>query len=132
MPSEAGYDELRRLFDHCREAGLVGPDVCDRSPATAEAAPKNGGVQICVIDADDLLDNPEGVLRKYCASIGIDFSPSMLCWDDDQHHAHAKEAFEKWDGWHDDAIHSKDLKPRAHVSLKEFPPYLVFVCICST
>ena len=28
----------------------------------------------------------------------------------------AKDAFEKWNGFHEDAIHSKDLKPRATVS----------------
>ena len=31
----------------------------------------------------------------------------------------AKDAFEKWNGFHEDAIHSKDLKPRATVSVTQ-------------
>ncbi|KAI7615331.1 hypothetical protein KC346_g6509 [Hortaea werneckii] len=38
----------------------------------------------------------------------------MLVWDNDEDQEYVKEAFAKWDGWHDDAIKSKDLKPRAH------------------
>ncbi len=33
-----------------------------------------------VIDADDLLDDPEGMLRALCAAIGIGFEPRMLHW----------------------------------------------------
>ncbi|EMC92085.1 hypothetical protein BAUCODRAFT_78570 [Baudoinia panamericana UAMH 10762] len=118
MSAEAGYDELRRLFDYCKDTGLVGPKVC--SPGNSAPEQTNGhvngsnNIEICVIDADDLLDDPEGVLRKYCQSIGIEFSPQMLVWDDEEDHKVAKQAFEKWNGWHDDALHSKDLKPRQH------------------
>ncbi|TKA36724.1 hypothetical protein B0A54_11592 [Friedmanniomyces endolithicus] len=114
MPNEAGYDELRALFDYCKETGLVGPKVCGREVANCVPYGKDSGIEICVIDADDLLDDPEGVLRKYCASIGLTFEPEMLNWDNEEDHVYAKEAFEKWNGFHDDAIHSKDLKPRAH------------------
>lgn len=114
MPSEAGYEELRRLFDYCKETGLVGPDVCGQGANTFNS--DSNSPQICVIDADDLLDDPEGVLRQYCDSIGVDFRQEMLTWDSEESHAFAKEQFEKWDGFHDDAINSKDLKPRAHVS----------------
>ncbi|KAK3117861.1 hypothetical protein LTR53_000411 [Teratosphaeriaceae sp. CCFEE 6253] len=112
MPSEAGYVELRALFDYCKDTGLVGPKVCDR----ADSAPygKDSGIEICVIDADDLLDDPETVLRKYCGSIGLEFNQEMLNWDNEEDHVYAREAFEKWNGFHDDAIYSKDLKPRAH------------------
>lgn len=33
-----------------------------------------------VIDADDLLDDPEGILRTLCAALGIAFDPAMLRW----------------------------------------------------
>jgi hypothetical protein len=33
-----------------------------------------------VLDADDVLAAPEAMLRKLCASLGIDFSPAMLSW----------------------------------------------------
>ena len=39
----------------------------------------------------------------------------MLKWNDEDQRF-AKEAFEKWNGFHEDAIHSTDLKPRQHVS----------------
>lgn len=73
-------------------------------------------IEICVVDADDLLDDPEGIMKKYCDSIGYPFSPSMLEWDNEEQQKYAKETFEKWPGFHDDAIESTDLKPRAHVS----------------
>ncbi|TKA71263.1 hypothetical protein B0A55_07338 [Friedmanniomyces simplex] len=114
MPSEAGYDELRALFDYCKETGLVGPRVCGREEANNVPYGKDSGIEICVIDADDLLDDPEGILRKYCGSIGLEFREEMLKWDNEEDHVYAKEAFEKWNGFHDDAIYSKDLKPRAH------------------
>ncbi|KAK8182498.1 P-loop containing nucleoside triphosphate hydrolase protein [Phyllosticta citribraziliensis] len=130
-PAEAGYDELRRIFDYLKNTGLVGPKIAgqnDDKPATNGTHGPNGTttatngvngsadayerVEICVIDADDLLDNPEGILRRYCESIGVEFSQGMLNWNDEDQEC-AKEAFEKWKGFHEDAIGSKDLKPRA-------------------
>jgi len=114
MPDEAGYEELRRLFDYCKDTGLVGPAICGQDTSNVEMKP--GQVQISLIDADDLLDDPEGILRQYCESIGLEFSKEMLTWDSEESHDFAKAQFEKWDGFHDDAIGSKDLKPRQHVS----------------
>jgi len=114
MPEEAGYDELRRFFDYCKDTGIVGPKVCGQEDNGAVEAPNS--VEICILDADDLLDDPEGMLRHYCASVGIEFDMAMLNWDSEEEHQHAKDAFEKWNGFHEDAIHSKDLKPRATVS----------------
>jgi len=123
MPSEAGYDEVRRVFDYLREIGQVGPKVAasattgDAVNGSAASGAENGGVEICVIDADDLLDNPTGIIQAYCKSVGIDYSPQMLKWDNEEDHRIAKEAFEKWKGFHEDAIVSSELKPRAHVSI---------------
>lgn len=33
-----------------------------------------------VVDADDLLANPEGILRRLCAALGIAFDSAMLAW----------------------------------------------------
>lgn len=115
MPSEAGYEELQRLFDYCKDSGLVGPAVCGQE---SEGSNAPGQPEICVIDADDLLDDPEGIIRKYCKTVGLQFRPEMLEWDSEEAHHFAKEQFEKWDGFHDDAIHSRDLKPRKHVSTR--------------
>lgn len=62
MPSEAGYEELRCLFDF-----LIKERIVDES-------------QLMVIDADDLLDDPESVIRAYCDHVGLDFTDNMLNW----------------------------------------------------
>ena len=67
MPEEAGYDELRRVFDYLGETGLVGPSI-----AGDEGKVEGEEVKITVIDADDLLDNPEGIIKAYCHEVGID------------------------------------------------------------
>ena len=36
-----------------------------------------GGV---VVDSHDIRDDPEGMLRKLCAAIGLDWDPAMLSW----------------------------------------------------
>jgi hypothetical protein len=33
-----------------------------------------------VVDASDVLRDPEGVLRPLCAAIGIGWDPAMLAW----------------------------------------------------
>jgi hypothetical protein len=56
---ELGFEQQARLFEH----------VCDRFGA----APP-------VIDADDVLQNPAGILTALCARLGIPFSRRMLRW----------------------------------------------------
>jgi len=107
MPSEAGYDELRRFFDFLREQRQIGPAIAGKHGALGDEE-----VSITVIDADDLLDNPEGIIEAYCKEVGIDYCPKMLNWDTEQDHQRAKVAFEKWKGFHEDAINSTSLKPR--------------------
>jgi hypothetical protein len=117
-PDEAGYDELRRLFDYLRSEGQVGPKRAgETASGTADDAKEGSGdIEICLIDADDLLDNPSGIIEAYCKSTGIKFEPEMLTWDTEEDHAYAKETFEKWKGFHNDAIESRELKARTHVS----------------
>ncbi|KAL5612791.1 hypothetical protein BROUX41_004125 [Berkeleyomyces rouxiae] len=95
MPNEAGYVELRRLFDYLVSSGVVPKD------------------RIVVLDADDMLDQPEKVIREYCARTDIEYTPNMLEWtkEDDEK---AMEAFEKWKGFHEDALSSSSLRPRKH------------------
>ena len=122
MPSEAGYDELRRVFEFLRSVGQIGPEIAthqtysDSSGVTNGSAEPSGKVEISLIDADDLLDNPRGVIEAFCKTVGIDFDIKMLNWDSEVDQQQAKEAFAKWRGFHDDALHSNDLKPRLHVS----------------
>lgn len=148
MPSEAGYLELRRLFEFLHKAGIIiahdeteeerkeQEDTYQQMKQIAvETWQENGEtklakqleekgdpVNITVIDADDLLDDPEGTLKAYCEAIGLDFDPKMLKWDDEESQKTAKAAFEKWHGFHDDALDSTSLKPREHKAVS-------FVCI---
>ncbi|CAN8096583.1 unnamed protein product [Discula destructiva] len=126
MPSEAGYDELRRLFDYLLAQDIIGPAKAGSSVPVDEALNDGSGSEsgddaaprrhaaITVIDADDLLQHPEAILKIYCKEVGIDYTPAMLEWGDDENQTFAAKAFEKWYGFHHDAIDSKCLKPRAH------------------
>ncbi|PYH45818.1 uncharacterized protein BP01DRAFT_295475 [Aspergillus saccharolyticus JOP 1030-1] len=136
-PSEAGYDELRRTFDYLRATHLVGPRVAtyeaetrdDSSSSVASSRPSSSAssasmsgptdeetqeVEICVVDADDMLDNPAPMIEAFCRSVGLKYDPSMLCWDTEADHAYARAAFEKWRGFHNDAIESTGLVGRKH------------------
>lgn len=95
MANEAGYKELVRFFDFLIKENIVDKD------------------NLVVIDADDLLDNPEKTIRLYCEKTGIDFKPEMLEWNDEDCN-YATIAFQKWNGWHNDAIKSSALRPRTH------------------
>jgi hypothetical protein len=48
----------------------------------------------------------------------------MLNWDNEVDQENAKMAFEKWPGFHDDAIDSTELRPRKVVS---FYPFSIYV-----
>jgi hypothetical protein len=126
MPSEAGYDELRRVFDYLRDQKQIGPAIAGNH----EFPLPEGEVSITVVDADDLLDNPNGIIEAYCKEVGLEYTPDMLNWDTEIDHKQAKDAFEKWNGFHNDAIDSCSLKPRsaAHVRFLflMYPPPLHF------
>lgn len=137
-PSEAGYDEVRRVFDYLVSKGVVGPDFASAPPSPrssgtngAKAVNGSGKVHkkqdICIIDADDLLDNPKQMVEAYCQTIGLDFTTDMLRWEDEENQTIAKEAFEKWRGFHEDAIDSTELRARTHVSLL----FKVYVLVCA-
>jgi hypothetical protein len=117
-PDEAGYSELRELFDFLRKEGIIGPKSAGKGGETNGTNGANGnaqGVEICVVDADDLLDNPSGMIEAVCKTTGIDYKPEMLFWDTPEDQALAKAQFEKWKGFHEDAIDSTNLRPRTHV-----------------
>ncbi|QKX61927.1 uncharacterized protein TRUGW13939_09083 [Talaromyces rugulosus] len=129
-PSEAGYDEVRRVFDYLRQVNIVGPRMAaaggSANGISHSAASngvnghhsKKGGIEICVVDADEMLDNPAEMIEGYCKSVGIPYDPELLTWDTKEDHEFARAAFEKWKGFHNDAIESKGLEARCHP--KEF------------
>ncbi|KAL8670466.1 MAG: hypothetical protein Q9168_005006 [Polycauliona sp. 1 TL-2023] len=92
-PAEFGHREIRILFDYLRDK--------DSSSTTP-----------ILIDGDDLLEDPEGILRPLCAYLGIPYSSSMLSWPTAEDHDFAFSLFEKYAGYHDDALDSTGLVPR--------------------
>ena len=91
-PEEAGFREARILLQFLIESGLLKKD------------------DVILVDADDLLDNPRAVLEEYCRRVGIEFREEMLSWEEKE----CKE-FEKWKGFHGDAMKSVGLKARTTV-----------------
>ncbi|PSK51872.1 hypothetical protein B9Z65_3139 [Elsinoe australis] len=120
MPEEAGYDELRRIFDYMKDTGIVGPKISGQETNGTNGHTNGANVHnpnevpITLVDADDLLDNPEPIMRKFCEAVGIKFDPQMLEWDTEVDHQFAKDKFEKWKGFHEDAINSTGLHARKH------------------
>ncbi|PLB48238.1 hypothetical protein P170DRAFT_410934 [Aspergillus steynii IBT 23096] len=127
--AESGYDEVRRTFDYLRSVGLIGPHVATREEDADEidgsskklkpvvgglGAGHESGAEICIVDADDMLDKPAPMMEAFCRSVGIDYDPSMLDWDNEDDHRFVSEAFEKWRGFHNDAIESAGLVARKH------------------
>ena len=62
-----------------------------------------------VVDADDLLENPEGILRALCTELAIPFDPQMLSWP-----AGGRESDGIWAAyWYDSVVRSTEFeKPR--------------------
>ncbi|KAF2749529.1 hypothetical protein M011DRAFT_419919 [Sporormia fimetaria CBS 119925] len=112
-PDEAGYNELRRLFDYLRSEELVGPHLAGQETKNGsdEASP---GVPITIIDADDLLDAPSDIIQAFCAGTGVQYEPEMLKWGDEEQQQYARDVFAKWPGFHEDALDSTELRQRTH------------------
>lgn len=79
---ETGYEQLARLYDLVTDG--------------AGSAP--------VVDADDLMRDPEATVRAYCAALGIPFIADALSWQPQK-----VPEFTTWDSWHDHAQHSTGL-----------------------
>ncbi|MBY6128727.1 sulfotransferase [Qipengyuania aquimaris] len=59
-----GFAQMRSYFDfECERSGTVPP----------------------VVDSDDILADPEGVLTRLCEALGIDWDPAMLAWEEGPH-----------------------------------------------
>uniref|UniRef100_A0A060T8F2 ARAD1D10846p n=1 Tax=Blastobotrys adeninivorans TaxID=409370 RepID=A0A060T8F2_BLAAD len=89
-PSEAGYRELRMLYDYLKSIDPTG-----KGPL--------------VVESSDLTVDPEQVMSKVCESVGIEFDKSMLSWGNDNEVA---EKFSKWPGFHDDVLGSTGFRTK--------------------
>jgi hypothetical protein len=63
-----------------REAATIDNFGMDRQVEFFEREADRLGAAPPVIDANDVLANPEGVLSRLCAAIGIPWDPAMLGW----------------------------------------------------
>jgi hypothetical protein len=104
-PEDAGYHEMRRLFDHLRRIGQIGPNTNNR---------------ICIVDAEDLLAYPENIVEQFCESVGIPFDRDMLQWDSEEDQRRAHDAFKNWAPFHDAVLRSKSLVAQPPVSFLYF------------
>ncbi|KAJ3038964.1 hypothetical protein HDV00_012722 [Rhizophlyctis rosea] len=59
-----------------------------------------------VVDADDLREDPEGVITGYCREVGVEFVEGMLHWEEGM-----PEQWKVWGdrGWHDNAVKSRGI-----------------------
>ena len=96
---EIGFVEQRHLFDRLSEQMGVAPPV---------------------IDSDDLLENPYGIVEVYCNAVGIPFIPEALSWEPG-----ARDQVGWYDGgsWHENLRKSDGLKPqqRTYIDISEAP-----------
>jgi hypothetical protein len=57
-----------------------------------------------VVDAGDLIRDPEGIMRAYCMALEIPFVADALSWEPQK-----VPEFSRWDSWHDQAQHSSGI-----------------------
>ena len=63
------------------------------------------GERPVVIDAEDLLSDPAGTVRAYCAAVGLPFIEDALHWDSNA----VPDEWQHVAGWHTDLAHSGGL-----------------------
>ena len=102
LAAEYGFEEHRRLFDR----------IADRD---GKAPP--------VIDSDDLLENPHGVVSAWCDAVGIDFMPEALSWEPG---ARPEVGWYDSGSWHESLSASDGLKPqpRTYGSIESQPDHV--------
>ena len=58
-----------------------------------------------IVDADDLLEDPEGIMRAYCEGIGVRFDKKILEWEPGP-----VPDWDVWAGWHENALKSSGFR----------------------
>lgn len=102
LVEEYGFHEHRALFDRVSDKlGHVPP----------------------VIDSDDLLENPAGIVSAWCEAVGIPFKPEALSWEPG---SRSEVSWYDDGSWHGTLGQSDGLKPqpRTYGSVEEAPPHV--------
>ena len=96
---ETAIPEQRELFDRLADQTGTAPPL---------------------IDSDDLLENPEGIVEAWSQAVGIPFMPESLSWEPGE-----RREVSWYDGgsWHDNLKNSDGLKPqpRRYIDINEAP-----------
>ena len=78
------------------------------------------GNALPVIDSDDLLEDPHGIVEAYCKAVGIPFMPDTLSWEPGE-----RDEVAWYDGgsWHNNLRNSDGLKPqpRKYIDIDDAP-----------
>eukprot|EP00112_Aurelia_sp_Birch-Aquarium-sp1_P025371 Seg8401.1 transcript_id=Seg8401.1/GoldUCD/mRNA.D3Y31 product="Branched-chain-amino-acid aminotransferase-like protein 2" protein_id=Seg8401.1/GoldUCD/D3Y31 len=83
-PKEGGFPQLGQLYRFITEK-------LDEAPV--------------IVDADDLLENPEGIMQAYCEGIGVRFDKKILEWEPGP-----VPDWDVWAGWHENALKSSGFR----------------------
>jgi hypothetical protein len=86
-PVEAGFIQMAQMYDHLLALGAPPP---------------------AIIDADDILEDPEGVLSAYSDRVGMPFDAAMLSWE----LGPVPELQSSWSGWTEDVQTSGRVRRR--------------------
>jgi hypothetical protein len=120
--ADTEYKELRQIFDYLRSCGIVGPSLAGQraqSPASVHDVAQQEA-DICIVDAEDLLEYPAQIVQQYCATTGLNYSGQcMLRWETPGESLRARDAFATWTGFHEEAINSTGLKQSSKVCLNQ-------------
>ncbi len=99
---DLGFVQQEKIFDF-----VVGTSRCDVRKGHSGSERRGAASLPIVIDAKDVLENPERMLRLLCDAIGVDFDESMLSWP---------PGLRETDGiwakyWYDDVARSTSFQP---------------------
>ncbi|RPA78797.1 hypothetical protein BJ508DRAFT_308975 [Ascobolus immersus RN42] len=72
---------------------------------------------MCIIDADDLLGDPEKVLGYLCDMLDEGFREEMVNWGEIPEEL--KKQLGKWKGFHEDALEAKGIRKRERNGIRE-------------
>ncbi|MDQ6809653.1 MAG: HAD family hydrolase, partial [Verrucomicrobiota bacterium] len=98
-PEDVGFVQQGEIFDK----------VCART-----------GEIPAVIDAADVLENPERILRLLCDSLGVEWTDTMLSWP-----AGLRETDGVWaKHWYSEVVHSTSFRPPRREAPPPVPPHL--------
>ena len=110
---------LSSLFRHWPDVHLKETGNLEQLALFERLADRDGAPPP-VIDSDDLLEDPHGVVAAWCHAVGIPFLPEALSWEPG-----ARDEVSWWDGgsFHDTLRNSDGLKPqpRRDVDIADAP-----------